>query len=76
MATLLSLAAGSLVLLLILVCFTVYAMRREKCCFARKYTSLRQLMRRRFTSVSHISLCAFVPDGHESLCKVRTDVGQ
>jgi hypothetical protein len=40
MATLLSLAAGSLLLLLILVCFTVYAMRREKCCFARKYTSL------------------------------------
>jgi hypothetical protein len=40
MATLLSLAAGSLLLLLILVCFTVYAMRREKCCFARKYTML------------------------------------
>ncbi|XP_069682757.1 irregular chiasm C-roughest protein isoform X1 [Periplaneta americana] len=36
MATLLSLAAGSLLLLLILVCFTVYAMRREKCCFARR----------------------------------------
>jgi hypothetical protein len=30
MATLLCLAAGSLLLLLILVCFTVYAMRREK----------------------------------------------
>jgi hypothetical protein len=40
MATLLSLAAGSLLLLLVLVCFTVYAMRREKCCFARKYTLL------------------------------------
>jgi hypothetical protein len=37
MATLLCLAAGTLLLLLILVCFTVYAMRREKCCFARKY---------------------------------------
>ncbi|XP_021939888.1 hemicentin-1 isoform X3 [Zootermopsis nevadensis] len=36
MATLLSLAAGSLLLLLILVSFTVYALRREKCCFARR----------------------------------------
>jgi hypothetical protein len=40
MATLLSLAAGSLLLLLVLVCFTVYAMRKEKCCFARKYMLL------------------------------------
>nr|CAD7398797.1 unnamed protein product [Timema poppensis] len=34
MATLVSLAAGSLLLLLLVISFTVYAVRREKCCFA------------------------------------------
>ncbi|XP_068084855.1 kin of IRRE-like protein 2 [Anabrus simplex] len=36
MATLLSLVAGSLILLLLLVLVTIYAIRREKCCFARR----------------------------------------
>lgn len=38
MTTLLSVASGCLLLLLLLVLLSVYAVRREKCCFASKYT--------------------------------------
>lgn len=57
-AAMLSLAAGILLVLLIIVCFTVYALRKERCCFSRKYSLI---------LVFVILWNRFTPDHHEHL---------